>query len=114
MALPSCDAQTESHPVEDSYLFHPRFDPQGRHPFHFKTIFDYQQQDPHILELPSLDPQHYFTNNLDTHPVVCRYDAPAQDSWKIVVPTNMLHPLVDWYHLITVHSTGMDLSLIHI
>ena len=108
MALPSCNAQTERHPVEDSYLFHPKFDPQGRHPFHFKTMLEHQQKDPHVLELPSLNPQHCFTNTLDTHPIVCRCDTSAQDSWKIVIPTDMLLPLVGWYHLITAHSTGMD------
>ena len=108
MALPSCDALTDSHPVEDSYLFHPDFDAQGRKPFHFKTIFEYQQQDNNVLQLPELDPQRFFINTLDAHPIVCRYDTPEQNSWKIMVPTEMLHKLVEHYHQITVHSTGMD------
>ena len=108
MAMPSCEALTESHPVEDSYLFHPKFDPKGRHPFHFNTIFQYQQQDKQILDLPSLNESRFFINTLDDLPIVCRYDTRAQDSWKIVLPTTMLRPLVQWYHEITMHSTGMD------
>ena len=66
LAMPVCDAQWTDSPsndvarddvaihdsqravlpsmsADDAYLFHPKFDPQGRHPFHFATIHHYQQ-----------------------------------------------------------------------
>ena len=55
--LPSCDPQTEHHPVNESYLFHPKFDPRGRHPFHFQTIHRYQQEDPSLNKLTTDDPK---------------------------------------------------------
>ena len=54
MTLPLCNAQTDSHSVEDSCLFHLKFNPQGRHPFNFKTTFQCQQKNLHVLKLPSL------------------------------------------------------------
>ena len=41
-------------PADEAYLFHPKFDPQGRHPFHFATIHQYQQQDKQLLALPAI------------------------------------------------------------
>lgn len=104
LALPTCAAH-----VEDNYLFHPKFDPRGRQPFHFDTIHHYQQSENDILQLPLSDPKRFFSQTLDNYPIVCRYDRLEPDSsWKIQLPTAMLKPLVDWYHKITVHSTGMD------
>ena len=48
------DSQREALPIRsacDAYLFHPKFDPQGRHPFHFATIHHNQQQDKQLLAL---------------------------------------------------------------
>ena len=110
MAMPSCAAQTERHiTVDDSYLFHPKFDPRGRQPFHFDTIHQYQISDKDLLALPDSDPKRYFSQTLDNSPIVCRRDTlDPNSSWKILLPNSMLEPLVNWYHEITVHSTGMD------
>jgi transposase InsO family protein len=104
LAMPTCDAH-----VDDSFLFHPRFDPRGRLPFHFQTINQYQQADAKLTELPTTQPSRYFSQTLDTFPIICRRDTLQPDSsWKIFIPNSMLQPLVQWYHEITVHSTGMD------
>jgi hypothetical protein len=133
MAMPSCDAPeadssrtdgssvddrntnytttTKCRSVDDSFLFHPKFDPQGRHPFQFKTVHHYQQNDTDLQELQAAHPNRYFIQDLDSYNILCRYDTiPASEDtpWKIVIPNNMLRPLVQWYHEITVHSTGMD------
>lgn len=110
MAMPSCAAQTDSHPVDDSYLFHPRFDPAGNLPFHFRTLHHYQQNDPNVTSLPNADPNRYFVTQLDTYDIICRRDnlTDPLSTWKIVLPTAILRNLVQWYHEITAHSTGMD------
>ena len=41
--LPTNVAQ---HKLEEIFLEHPMSDEQGRLPFHYKTLFDYQQEDP--------------------------------------------------------------------
>ena len=115
MALPECVAQNgcslhDYQCADDAYLMFPNF-PGGRHPFHFSTIHHYQQQDDNIRNLPNTDPRRYFIKQLDNLPIVCRKDtlnAPAPSPWKILLPTAMLRPTVDWYHQVTAHSTGMD------
>eukprot|EP00536_Pseudo-nitzschia_multiseries_P019354 jgi/Psemu1/60256/gm1.60256_g len=109
MVMPSCDAWTDSHPVEDSYLIHPRFDPKGRLPFHFATIHECQAKDQKVLTLPQKDPRRYFIQKLDNVCIICCIHELTHNSpSKIVIPNNMLVPLVKWYHKVTVHSTGMD------
>ena len=66
LALPTCNAQTDSHHVEDIFLFHPKFDPRGRHPFHFDTIYHYQQESSTLNDLLKTSPDRYFTKVLKT------------------------------------------------
>ena len=51
--LPTNVAQ---HKLEEIFLEHPMFNEQGRLPFHYNTLFDYQQEDPQLLELPTSTP----------------------------------------------------------
>ena len=111
MAMPLCASQTERHiPVDDSYLFHPKFDLRGRQPYHFDMISHYQKNDSALqLLVPTFNPERYFSELLDKHSIVCRCNTLyPPSSWKILFPNTMLKPLVKWYHGITVHSTGMD------
>jgi hypothetical protein len=98
--MPACAAHlTESQSVDDSYLFHPKFDPQGRQPFHFKTIHQYQNQDPALKKLLQSLPDKFFSQKLDSFDIICRHNSLQQNaSWKIMLPDAMLHPLVEWYH----------------
>ena len=93
----------------DAYLFHPKFDPQGRHPFHFATIHQYQQQDKQLLALHHNNPAHFFFQTLGDHKILCIHPTQTSDpTWHICLPNAMLIPLVQWYHEHTVHSTSMD------
>ena len=79
------------------------------HPFHFQTIHSFQQKDSSVLALPNEPSKRYFLNTIENLPIVCRYDNTTdKEHWKIVVPNKMIGPLVQWYHELTVHSTGMD------
>ena len=110
MALPSCAPQTGGHiPVDDSYLFYPKFDLRGQQPYHFDTITYYQKNDSALQLLPTTNPKCYFPQLLDKHSIDCRCNTlDPSSSWKILLPNNMLEPLIQWYHDITVHSTGID------
>ena len=106
------DSQREAFPTRsafDAYLFHPKFDPQGRHSFHFSTIHHYQQQDKQLLALHHNNPERFFFQTLGDHKILCIHLTQASDpTWRICLPDAMLIPLVQWYHEHTVHSTSMD------
>lgn len=124
LAMPACETRWTERPSSetakrmksdsndvasvDTFLFHPRFDPQGRHPFQFKTIHFYQQQDPSLLALNRRDPHRYFFQSLGGFDILCERIRPNASDWRILVPDFMIKPLVEWYHQVTVHSTGMD------
>eukprot|EP00536_Pseudo-nitzschia_multiseries_P007507 jgi/Psemu1/18098/gm1.18098_g len=109
MVLPSCNASTDSHHVKDSCIMHPCFDQKGQLQLDFDTIHKYQLNDLKILALPQKDPCRYFIQQHDTFDIVCHFDELTPHSpWKIVIPNNMLAPIVKWYHKIKVPSTGMD------
>ena len=95
----------DSH-LSDCFLEYPRFDQQGRHPFHFATIRQYQQQDPQVRQLPQSDPTHYRLRRYGEHELVCKYDANGNE--QFCLPDNMVQPVVRWYHAVTVHAEGMD------
>ena len=44
---------------EELFLEHPVFDAQGRLPFQYKTLYEYQQEDTRIQALPTTQPHHY-------------------------------------------------------
>ena len=92
------------HKPEEIFLEHPMFDEQGRLPFHYKTLFDYQQEDPQLLELPTSKPQQYQWENMGGHLLVCRH----HNHHHHVRLTNKNMPLiVDWFDKATAHSWAL-------
>ena len=90
-------------------LFHHDFDPQKNLPFHFATIHRYQQCDPWLQDASKHD-NHFYTQCLGSFDIVC-YRAPSSapsSDWKITLPSNMLGPLIHWYHRTLAHAPGMD------
>ena len=77
----------------DCFLQYPLL-PQGKLPFHMKTIFDYHQQDAVLLATVVNDSQQYQTRLLGGHSIMTFTPLPNSD-WKIDVPENNLYPLVD-------------------
>ena len=66
------------------------FDEQGRLLFHYQTLFDYQQDDPQLLELPTSKPQQYQWENMGGHLLVCRH----HNQHHRVCLTNEMLPLI--------------------
>jgi len=89
--------------MADCLLEHPVFDDKNRHPFHFKTISAYQQQDKVLWALPSLKPKEYEFCTLHGAQLVCTTHA----KWQICVSDEMLPKLVTWYHTASAHVEGM-------
>ena len=89
----------------DCLLFHHDFDPQKSLPFHFTTIHCYQQCDPWLQDASKHD-EGLYTQCLGSFNIIC-YRASSSD-WKIALPSNMLGPLIQWYHKTLAHAPGMD------
>ena len=90
---------------EEIFLEHPMFDEQGRLPFHYKTLFEYQQEDPQLLELPTSKPQQYQWKNMGGHLLVCHHHNQHN---RVCLNNKMLPLIVDcWFHNATAHNTGI-------
>ena len=92
------------HTQEEIFLEHPTFDEQGRLPFHYKTLFEYQQEDPQLLELPMSNPQQYQWENMGGHLLECHNHNQHN---HICLNNKMLLLIVAWFHKATAHNTGI-------
>ena len=93
----------------DCLLFHHDFDPQKSLPFHFATIHHYQQCDPWLQDTSKHDAC-FYTQCLGSFNIIC-YRTPSSalsSDWKIALPSNMLGPIIHWYHKTLAHAPGMD------
>ena len=92
------------HQQEELFLEHPVFDAQGRLPSQYKTLYEYQQEDPRILALPTTQPHQYQMENMGGYGLVCHY----QRQRNCICLTDTLLPMVvDWFHKAMVHNTGI-------
>ena len=92
------------HQQEERFLEHPVFDAQGRLPFQYKTLHEYQQEDPRILALPNTQPHKYQMENMGGYELVSQYQGPHN---CICLIDTLLPMVVDWFHKATAHNTGI-------
>ena len=55
----------------DAFLEHPVFDEEGRVPIQFSTIYEYQQNDQTVTQLPIEKPDGYQYKTLGGFPIIC-------------------------------------------
>eukprot|EP00977_Amphora_coffeiformis_P009356 scaffold2144_cov98-Amphora_coffeaeformis.AAC.1 len=91
--------------LAESLLEHPTFDSDGRLPFHFATIHEYQQKSDALKKLIVTDHHTYHYRKLGGMQIICR-KVPAEPDWRIALSDEMLRPLVAWYHKVLAHSEG--------
>ena len=89
---------------EELFLEHPVFDAQGRLPFQYKTLYEYQQEDPRILVLPTNQPHQYQLENMGGYGLVCHYQGQHN---HICLTDTLLPMVVDWFHKAMAHNTGI-------
>ena len=89
---------------EELFLEHPVFDAQGRLPFQYKTLYEYQQEDPRILALPTNQPHQYQQENMGGYELVCRYQGQHN---RICLTDTLLPLVVDWFHKAMAHNAGI-------
>ena len=89
---------------EELFLEHLVFDAQGRLPFQYKTLYEYQQEDPRILVLPTNQPHQHQLENMGSYGLVCHYQGQHN---HICLTDTLLPMVVDWFHKATAHNTGI-------
>ena len=73
-------------------------------PFQYKTLYEYQQEDPRILALPTNQPHQYQQENMGGYELVCRYQGQQN---RICLTDTLLPLVVDWFHKAMAHNTGI-------
>ena len=88
----------------DAFLEHPVFDEEGRVPIQFSTIYEYQQNDQKVPQLPIEKPEGYQYKTLGGFPIICT----AGEHSKMVLTDVMLPKAVKWFHEATAHNAGIS------
>ena len=99
--LPTIVAQPSQ---EELFLEHPVFDDQGRLPFQYKTLYEYQQDAPNILALPTDKPHHFQIETMGSYGLVCYYQGQHN---RICLTDTLLPMVVNWFHHATAHNSGI-------
>ena len=73
-------------------------------PTNFKTTYEYQQADGHCQALPTTHPHQFHSENLGGFSIVC---VNTDQHIKMVIPDDLLSPLVRWYHEATANADGV-------
>ena len=90
---------------EELFLEHPVFDDQGRLPFQYKTLYEYEQEAPSILALPINKPQQFQVETMGGYGLVCHY----QGQHNHICLTNTLLPkVVNWFHNAMAHNSSIS------
>jgi len=94
----------------EGLLVNPNIDEAGRDPTNMTTMRYCQQLDDAVKQLVLTNPDEFSIMNLNGTDVICKYE--SDDDFRLVISTEMLKPLVRWYHTVTVHATGAQ-TLLH-
>ena len=101
-SYPTPHITTVDKELADCLMFHPKFDEQGNHCFHFRTIHEYQQKDAGLIQLVT-QPNDLHIRRLGTFDIICKG---TDDSWTMIATNDMLPKIVSWYHRVTMHAEG--------
>ena len=87
--------------VADCFLEHPVFDEEGRLPFQFPTLQEYQERSAELQALPSTIPDRFVRTKFNTSELIC-FRQNGQD--KIVLTQELLPKVVKYYHESMAHA----------
>ena len=118
--------------ASDCFLEHPTFDDEGRFPFQFKTIHEYQYQNQNLLNKLKEEPDRFFEQQFNDTTLICvrlkghlndetninthlngglkggLNGQGLNDQEKIVLTKEMLPRVVKYYHEAMAHAEGSD------
>ena len=95
---------THTQKSNDLLLEHMEFDDEGRVPFHFKTVYEYQQQDPILATLPQQSPEKYVIHLLGNYQIICAH---TKTGVYMCLIDLMFPKVIKYFHEVTVHNEGM-------
>ena len=90
--------------VSDLLLEHLLLDDHGCLPFQFQTLYEYQQEDEHLLALPNEQPQKYQYKTINGFPLFCRIHGQNR---PIALTDALLPKVVKWFHNATAHNADI-------
>ena len=91
--------------LAEVFTAHPKFDDQGRHPFNFETLVQYQNQSATLKDKLAKVPE-YQEREYGNTKLIC-YVQPGQSD-KIVLTKELVPKLVKWYHEAIAHVEGVS------
>ena len=87
---------TQEQQYNELFLKHPM-------PFHFKTVYKYQQQDPALLALSHQEPTKYVIRVLGNYQIIC---AQTKTGVYMCLTDAMLPKVIKYFHEVTAHNEG--------
>ncbi|CAB9507929.1 Inherit from COG: Retrotransposon protein [Seminavis robusta] len=91
--------------MEESFLEHPTFDGEGRNPFNFSVLAEYQAASAVLQQTVVDNPERFFKKMFGNSELICFRQ---NDEDKIVLTKELLPKLVSFYHKSMAHVEGMD------
>ena len=79
------------------------FNDEGQMPFHFKTVYKYQQEDPALLALSHQEPMQYVVQVLGNCQIICTRTTTGV---CMCVTDAMLPKVIKYFHEATAHNEG--------
>ena len=89
--------------VGDSYLEHPIFDEDGRLPFQFTALEEYQRRSEDLQNMPLVFPERFSRQRFGDAELIC-FHQNGED--KIVLTQELLPKVVKYYHEAMAHAEG--------
>ena len=89
--------------ISDCFLEHPVFDEDGRLPFQFKTLEEYQMRSDELQSLPEVFPDRFSSQSFGDAELIC-FHQNGED--KIVLTQELLPKVVKYYHEAMAHAEG--------
>jgi hypothetical protein len=100
-------AECLSHDPElsDLFLEHPVFDDDGRVPFQFKTLEEYQQKSAELQQSLTLRPDRFYKKRFGETELICISQNGID---KIVLTQELLPKVMAYYHEVLAHAEGIQ------
>ena len=89
--------------IAECFLEHPVFDAEGRLPFQFKTLEEYQSRSEELQSMPLVFPERFSRQRFGDSELIC-FHQNGDD--KIVLTQDLLPKVVKYYHEAMAHAEG--------
>ena len=91
--------------IAECFLEHPTFDAEGRLPFQFNTLQEYQERSAELQSLPDVYPDRFARVDFNDSKLIC-FRQNASD--KIVLTNELVPKVIKYYHESMAHAEGAE------